>query len=121
MDPDEVMPSSSTCWLPGAWLGACGAMAPLVPPYPALLVPVMVMELVSIFPGLAVVAVTRALPHHVVASPPRRMVSSSLPSPLISLLPLVIYLAPLLLLLPNDQKIMQECSPCNVDVNSLSG
>ncbi|KAK1619963.1 hypothetical protein QYE76_025480 [Lolium multiflorum] len=71
---DEVMPSSSTCWLPGAWLGACGAMAPLVPPYPALLVPVMVMELVGIFPGLAVVAVTRALPHHVVASPPRRMV-----------------------------------------------
>ncbi|KAK1681947.1 hypothetical protein QYE76_042795, partial [Lolium multiflorum] len=45
---NEVVQSPSTCWLPGAWLGAGGAVAPLVPPSPGLLVPVMMMELVGV-------------------------------------------------------------------------
>jgi hypothetical protein len=61
---------------------------------------------VSVFPRLAATAAVRALPRHAVASTPSRTVSSSLPSPLTSLLLPVIYLAPLLLLPPNDQKIM---------------
>jgi hypothetical protein len=40
---DAMRPLPSTNWLPGDWLGAGGAVAPLVPPFPGLLMHVVVM------------------------------------------------------------------------------
>jgi hypothetical protein len=58
--PGEVVRSPSMCWLPGAWISAGGDVAPLVPPPPGLLVPMVVFGAhrrnAGLFPGLAAAA-----------------------------------------------------------------
>jgi hypothetical protein len=74
--PGEMVRSSSTCDVPGTWLGVGGAVVPLMLPSPGLLVPVMVLGVrrrnAGNFPWLAAATAVWALPHHVVASAPMR-------------------------------------------------
>jgi hypothetical protein len=48
--PGEVVWSLSTSWLPRAWLGAGGDVAPLVPSSPGMLVPVVVLGYAGVIP-----------------------------------------------------------------------